>query len=208
MTSSAASVARLGLALHASIPSALFSVMMNSIVTNKTYRPLKLVGDLLPSKLKTQLRRAYVFANGVFAVGVLGFLRWNCPSAEPTTHECLPALSLVAVVLLLLLWIDRGTLAFLHAPGTNPTFVTRVARGACCAGFLMAISEHDRASLMLLALTLSNRHSGSISLASKLRAIDCAVRIGVSLASAYSIYSKNGSQRLAALVIACAIHSR
>ena len=205
---STATVARLGLALHASIPPALFSVLMNAIVSNKTYRPLKLVGRILPTNLKTQLRRVYVFANGVFVVGVLGFLNWNCPSTDFTTNECLPALSIVSVVLLLLLWVDRGTLAFLDALGTNPTFVTRVARGACCAGFLMAISEHDSSSMLFLTLALTNRHSGSITLASRLRAIDCVVRIGVSISAMHAIYRRKESRRLAALLLACAIHSR
>jgi len=214
MTSSTASVARLGLAIHSAVPSAIFSVGMNSIVTNKTYRPLKLVGDVLPSKLRTALRRAYVVANGVFVIGVIGFLWWHCTDAAvdaaayASQERCLPATSLVAIALLVFLWIDRGTLALLHAPGTDPTFATRCARGACCAGFLMAISEHDPSMRLFLTLALFNRYSGSVSWASKLRIFDRVVRVGVSLVAMYAIYSKRSSQRLAAMTIACAIHSR
>ena len=211
-----AGVARLSLALHASIPPALFSVLMNSIVSNKTFGPCKLMGELMSPTLRNLLRRAYVVANGLLLFVVFAFLRWNCPTYTPGSIEdakaqesCLPAHSLVAIGMLLLLWLDRGALAFLQAPGaTNTTFFGRIAKGASCAGFLMSVSEQDVMAHCFLLLSLSNRYSGSVSLAPKLRVADTPIRIAVAFYSMKAIYYQTSSRRLAAMCLACTIHAR
>jgi hypothetical protein len=211
-----AGVARLHLALHAAIPPALFSALMNAVVTNKTYGPCKLVGQMLSPGIRTMLRRLYVAWNALFLVAVAVFLRWNCPTSATdsierakTQETCLPANSLVAIGLLLLLWLDRGTLAFLNAPGaSDSTFWTRIARGASCGGFLMAVSEQDAIANAFLLLALANRQSGSITWAPRLRVLDRWIRVGVALCAVHAMYYETSSRRLAAACLACTIHTR
>lgn len=210
-----AGVARLALALHAAIPPALLAVMMNAIVTNKTFGPCKLLGELVSPTLRNLLRRVYVVANALMLCAVFAFVWWNCPPSKPGSIEdakaqesCLPAHSLVAMGLLLLLWLDRGVLAFLHAPGTNTTFFGRIARGASCGGFLMAVSEHDAMAHWFLLLALANRSSGSISWARRLRLVDRAVRVVIAFYSMQAMFYQTSSRRLAAACLACTIHAR
>ena len=164
-----ASVARLALAVHASIPPAIFSVLANAIITNKTYSACKLMGELAPPRLRTALRRAFVVFNCALPAIVFAFLHWNCPTYsldEEAQSGCLPSYTLVAILLLVLLWLDRGTLAFLHAPGAaESTFTGRVARGATCVGFLMSVSDQDEIAQLFLVLALMNRLSGSVRMA-------------------------------------------
>lgn len=205
-----ASVERLSLALHASIPPAIFSVLANSIVTNKTYAICKLAGDLVPEHFRQLLRRAYVVFNACFLVGVFGFLHWNCPGTiEDAQASCLPSYTLVAVVLLTLLWLDRGTLAFLNAPGaTEPTFIARVARGASCLGFLMGTSEQDEIAQLFLVLALSNRYSGSVWMAKRLRHLDRILRVALAVAATQRLYASSSSRRNAVMCVFCVVHSR
>lgn len=207
-----ASVARLSLAVHASIPPAIFSVLANAMITNKTYSACRLMGELVPPRLRTALRRGFVVFNCALPSALFAFLHWNCPTYSPDEEAqqgCLPSYTLVAIVLLVLLWLDRGALAFLHAPNAaTSTFTGRVARGATCVGFLMATSEQDEIAQLFLVVALMNRYSGSVRLAKRLQQLDRALRTVVAVLAVRQIPSASSSRRLAVLCIMCCLHGR
>ena len=209
------STAQLSLALHASIPPALFAVLMNAIVLDKTFAVCKFLGELVPSRIRDALRTLYVASNAGFVAAVGLFLWWNCPTATQGTIEhsaseasCLPAHSLVAIALLVLLWADRAMLAFLHAPGTSTSIASRIAKGATCAAFLISVSEKDATSHCFLLLSLLNRSSGSTKWAPKLHGIDRALRTAIASYALYMLSHRTASRRLSAVLIACVFHSR
>ena len=211
-----AAVARLLMALHASTPAALVAVFLNAIVVNKTYKPAKLLGELVAPPLRTLLRRCYVVFNAVFIVFLLAVITWKCPSYVPGSVEdamaqesCLPVHSLTAIVFLTFLWTDRAVLAFLQAPGaTEAGFITRLARGAVCVGFLMAVSEQDSIAEWFLLVCICNRYSGSISWAARLKFVDNLIRFLVIVRMGVSLWYSNASRKLSGLCLACVVHSR
>ena len=195
--------ARLSLALHAAVPPALFSILLNSIVTNKTFALFKVAGNVLPTRLRVLLQQIYVTTNACLVIGTAFFLHWHCGSK---TAGCLPSNTIVAVVLLLLLWVDRIVLCFLHLPFVQATFLTRVARGSAVAGYLMALSERDATAVLFLVLSICNRWSGFSSKA--LPWIDRVLRSGIAAVAAFSFIQETASRRLSVLCVLAAIHSR
>jgi uncharacterized membrane protein len=213
----AAAVARLTLALHASVPAALLSVFLNAVVTNKTYGPCKLAGGMLSKRTLTLLRRIYIGLNASFVAAMLAFLFWNCPDDRELgsmeragiQESCLPAHALCAILLFLLLWIDRGVLSFLHLPGASESgFLTRVARGGACVGFVMAATEQNPVSYWFLLLCLMNRYSGSITWSKRLSTVDRGLRALIVVRTLASMYRNSQSMKLCGLCVACVVHSR
>jgi hypothetical protein len=204
------------MALHASIPAALVAVFLNAIVVNKTYKPAKLLGELVAPPLRTLLRRCYVVVNAVLIVLLLAVLSWKCPPYVPGSiddamaqESCLPVQSLTAIVVLIFQWTDRAVLAFLQAPGaTEAGFITRLARGAVCVGFLMAVSDQDSIANWFLLVCICNRYSGSVSWAVRLKVVDNLIRFLVILRMCVSLWYSNASRRLSGLCLACVVHSR
>ena len=119
--------ARLSLAVHAAVPPALFSILLNSIVTNKTFALFKVAGNVLPTRLRVLLQQIYVTTNACLVIGTAFFLHWHCGSK---TAGCLPASTIIAVVLLLLLgWIAlcSAFCTFLRASNLSHTRSARAA---------------------------------------------------------------------------------
>lgn len=207
MAEDAASLARLSLAVHGAIPPSIFSVLINSLLTTKTFKPCKLVGELLPESCIVFLRKCYVFCNVLLLAGVGAFLRFNC--SDGVQASCLPTQTLVVMLLLLLLWTDRIVLAFLNAPGASrDDFFVRVARGTACVGLLMAVSENDPSWRCFLILCLANRYCGAMRLARPLKTLDRSVRMALVAVGVYSVAATQSSRRLAVLCSVCAIHTR
>ena len=200
-------VERLLIALNASIPPSILAVLLNAMLVDKTYKPFKLIGELLSSSLRDVLRRIYVVCNVVFTIVWVSTFVWNCRLNAPDLMTyCLPVQSLSAVTLLVLLWVDRITLAFLHAP-CNSGFISRLARGATCVGFIMAVSEKEP-SIWFLFVCILNRYSASISLAKRLKAADTLARICIICILLHSFFLNTSSRKILALCLMCTLHAR
>ena len=196
-------VERLLIALNASIPPSILAVLLNAMLVDKTYKPFKLIGELLSSSLRDVLRRIYVVCNFLFTIVWVSIFLWNCNLDH---SYCLPVQSLSAVTLLVLLWVDRITLAFLHAPFVSG-FISRLARGATCVGFIMAVSENEP-SIWFLFVCILNRYSASVSLAKRLKSADTIARIFIICNLLHSFFANTSSRKLLALCMTCTIHSR
>ena len=215
-----ASIARLLIALHASTPPVLITVFLNTIVLNKTFKPIRSVGRALPSALQNMLRKAYVVFNGVVVACVSIVFVWKCPpssaakSIEDTLaaaqQSCLPTLALLAIFNLVLLWVDRVVVAFIdHPDAFERGFVSRMATGGTCVGYLMSIAEQDASSKWFLLLVLCNRPSGVFkTLKSSIRHIEQILRFFVVVVMIRALYGNFSSRKLAGLCIGCALHAR
>ena len=204
---------RLLIALNASIPPSILAILLNAILVDKTYKPFKLIGELLSSSLRDVLRRIYVVCNVVFTVVWILTFVWNCGLNTPELiydeiefAYCLPVQSLSAVVFLILLWVDRITLAVLHVPFKSG-FVSRIACGATCVGFIIAVSEKEP-SIWFFFVGILNRSSASVSLAKRLKSAYILARIFVICILLHSFFLNTSSRKLMALCLTCTIHAR
>lgn len=204
---------RLNTALHLSVPPSIFVVLANALVVSKTFRLFKVIGSALPARLLALLRKLYVLSNMLFVTFVCGFLAYNCPGAirfqADLDASCTPACSLLAVLLLVLLWADRMALNVLNAPSASEsTIFKRAARGAAVVGTLMALHERSVFALHFAVLSLSNRHSGSVRLAWLFERVDTLIRIFMGYAGLQAMITADQSQRLSVFLVLCVVHSR
>ena len=118
----------------------------------------------------------------------------------------LPACStIIAVVLLLLLWVDRIVLCFCTFPSCKQPFHTRGARqrrGRLPDGPVGA----RRDGRLVPRPSICNRWSGFSSKA--LPWIDRVLRSGIAAVAAFSFIQETASRRLSVLCVLAAIHSR
>lgn len=198
-----ASPEQLRVALNAAVPPTLFLIFVNSILGFKVFGVFKIVGAVVPHRVRELLRRLYMAYNATATAAVLVFLGWNCDSDGPS---CLPAQTIVAFFLLACQWLDRACLVFLQVPDAEVGFGTRTARGLAIGGYLMAVVEQNDVAAWFLALCLLNRSSGSTK-RPKLRAyIDRVGRAAVGVGAARRFYAD--PHRLSALCVAVTLHSR
>jgi hypothetical protein len=207
---------RLSTALHFAVPPAIFTVLVHAAVANKVMGMNRLLGEIASPRVRTLSRRVYVVCN-IVGVGMLLVLAsYQCAAvlSDPRTpvvrdEACFPTVSLLAVVLLLLLWVDRITLNFLHAPNASSTFVARLAHGATVAGLFMALAVSDDVLVLpLLLLAIANRSSASLRWAGSLASLSQAVRVSVVVAGVVELCGGGASRRSAALCISCGLLTR
>lgn len=204
---------RLNTAIHLSVPPAIFIVLANALVVSKTLRLFKVIGSALPARLMALLRKLYVVFNMLFVASACGFLVYNCPGAIRFQAEldatCIPACSLLAVLMLVLLWADRVALNALDAPSASEsTIFKRAARGAAIVGMLMALHERSAFAVHFAVLSLSNRHSGSVRLAWLFGRADTLIRLTIAYTGLRGMITADQSQRLSVFLVLCAVHAR
>lgn len=211
-----ASLPRLRSVVHMAVPPVIVLVLTSVAVSDRVFGLGKLAGGALPPRVRGGLRAAYVASNAALVTVAVAALAVQCRtslgerSPDVTADaSCYPTVTLAAVALLVMLFVDRAWLNVLDAPGASPGAATRAIHGTTVVAVFMALSKPKDAHVFpLLLLAACNRASGMLQPPGVLRVARAALRVACAWTGLEGLYAGGASRQTAALSIVCAALSR